>query len=267
MKIWKSSGSYRTRKIRRHRKIGLALGGGAVLGAAHVGALRALDEQQLTIHCVAGTSIGAFVGALYAFGKSWQEIDEIARDLTWLQAARLKVTKTGILSNEQLGKFVRSLLGDVTFAEARIPLAMIATDIGSGERIVLREGDVAEAVMASTCIPGIFSPVEIDGRMLVDGGICENVPVSVLPELGAEQTIAVDLIANHSLRRPENIVEVLINSFDFALSNASRTSIEAADLLIAPHLQGYNAIDVKQIPQLIEQGYADAAQLLRRSVK
>lgn len=255
------------RKIHRKHRMGLALGGGAVLGAAHVGVLRAIEELDIKISCISGTSIGALVAALYAFGKTWQEIDAIARDLNWMQAARLKVSKTGILSNQQLGTSIRKMIGDVQFSDARIPLAMIATDIGSGDRVVLNNGDVAEAIMASTCIPGIFTPVERDGRLLVDGGICENVPVLVLDDLGAEKTIAVDLIENHSLRRPENIIEVLINSFDFALSNASLHALKKADLIIAPHLQGYNAIDTKQIPELIEQGYRDAVQLLRRRVK
>ncbi|MFW5801598.1 MAG: patatin-like phospholipase family protein [Spirochaeta sp.] len=257
----------RQKKIQKSKRVGLALGGGAVLGAAHVGVLRALDEHNIDIHCISGTSIGAFVAAMYAFGKTWRDLDDIAHDLNWLKAARLKVTKTGILSNEQMGKFVRSLIGDVKFSDARIRLAMIATDIGTGERVVLNKGDVATALMASTCIPGIFSPVEIDGRLLVDGGICENVPVSVLKGMGAERTIAVDLIKNHSLRRPENIIEVLINSFDFALSNAAMADGKKADLVIAPHLQHFNALDVKQIPDLIEQGYTDAVQLLRKKAR
>ncbi|GAB6091432.1 patatin-like phospholipase family protein [Spirochaeta dissipatitropha] len=255
------------RKINRKKKIGLALGGGAVLGAAHVGVLRAIEEHELEIACISGTSIGAFVAALYAFGLGWQEIDDIARDLNWMQAARLKVTKTGILSNEQLGKSLGKMIGDVDFSDARIPLSMIATDIGSGTKVELKRGKVAQAVMASSCIPGVFSPVEIEGQLLVDGGLSENIPVSVLPGLGAEQIIAVDLIHNHSLRRPESIVEVLINSFDFALANAATDSLRKAHLVIAPHLQGFNAIDTRQIPDLIEQGYRDTVQILRRQLK
>ena len=179
------------KKLKKNRKIGLALGGGAVLGAAHVGVLRALEEFDISINCVAGTSIGAFISAFFAFNKHWTEIKEITLDLNWLDISALSLSKMGLLSNEKLGKLITEHIGDVNFAKADIPIAMISTDISNGEKIILKEGKVADAVMASTCIPGIFIPLEIGNKLLVDGGIVENVPITPLKEMGADFVIGV----------------------------------------------------------------------------
>ncbi len=247
------------------KKIGLALGGGSVLGAAHVGVLRAIDELGVSLGCIAGTSIGAFIAALRAFGKSWRDIQKIALDLKWLDVSGLSLSQYGLLSNKKLGHILTDVIGDVTFAEAGIPLAAVATDIGTGERVVLTEGSVAEAVMASSCIPGVFIPVEIGGRVLVDGGIVENVPVSPLRDLGAEVVIGVDLTTNHTFKRPEHIVGVLLNTFGITLRNATKLQTRQTDILIAPDLSSFNAVDTDQVADLIEIGYAEARKVFRTS--
>jgi len=253
-------------KKNNEKKIGLALGGGAVLGAAHVGVLRAVEEFGVQIDCIAGTSIGAFVAALWAFGKKADEIEEIASDLNWLDISALSLSKFGLLSNKKLGDRIREVVGEKTFAHSRIPLAMVATDIASGDRVVLQKGDVATAVMASTCIPGVFVPVEIGGRLLVDGFIVENVPVTAVQELGARQVIAVDLNAVHTTKEPLNIVEILLHTFNFALRSATQLLTQEADLLIAPDLSEFNLVEIKQVPELIEKGYQQAKSQLRKMV-
>ena len=149
------------KKLKKNKKIGLALGGGAVLGAAHIGVLKALKEHDISISYVSGTSIGAFVSAFLAFEKTWEEIEEIAKDLNWLDISGMSLSQFGLLSNKKLGKLIEEYIGDVNFEEAKIPVAMIATDITSGDKVVLDKGNIAQAVMASTCISGIFVPVEI----------------------------------------------------------------------------------------------------------
>ncbi|NIT59000.1 MAG: patatin, partial [Aliifodinibius sp.] len=129
--------------------IGLALGGGATLGAAHVGVLRALEEAEIEIDCIAGTSIGALVGALYAFGMSVDKIETIALDLDWPDISGLALSKMGLLNNKAMGKLLDTYLGDVQFDEAQIPFAAVATDIATGEKVILETGDVSEAVKAS----------------------------------------------------------------------------------------------------------------------
>jgi NTE family protein len=177
------------------KNIGLALGGGAILGAAHIGVLSALEERKIKITSIAGTSIGAFIAALYAFGLTPEKIEAKVTDLNWLDAAGFSISKYGLLSNEKLGDIMKKTVGDAQLEDAEIPLAVVATDIAAGERFVFKEGNVAESVRASSCIPGIFVPVEVGTRLLVDGGLVENVPISPLKEMGAEPIMGVDLNA------------------------------------------------------------------------
>jgi len=238
-------------------KTGLALGGGAVLGAAHIGVLQAIDELDIRVSCVTGTSIGAFVASLYAFGKSWREIRAIALDLS-----RLTLSQFGLLSNKKFGGIVTELLGKKNIEDAQIPLAMVATDIGTGKRVLLKKGDVASAVMASSCIPGVFMPVNYQGMMLVDGMLVENVPVTPLRGMGAEKGIGVDLLGNHVFKKPENIIGVLLNAFYSTITNTTAMQLEEADLALVFDLSGFGLIDTGQIADIMKAGYNAARPVL-----
>ena len=239
-----------------YKKLGLALGGGAALGAAHVGVLKALEELNIKPEFISGTSIGAFVAAHYAFGTPVNKIEEIALNLNWLDVGGFKLSKMGLLSNERLGKKVLEQIGKVSIEESNIPLAMIATDISRGEKFVLKEGPLYKAVMASTCLPGIFVPVDWDDMMLVDGVLCENVPVSPLRGMGAKDIIGVDLTTNRDYKRPEDIVDVLSNTFDIGLNNMIKEQMEDKKTTwIQPKLTAYNKADTRQTKRLIEEGY------------
>ena len=244
------------------KKKGLALGGGAVLGAAHVGVLRAIEEYNIKTEYIAGTSIGAFVAAFYAFGKNWMEIKDIASELKWIDITGISLSRFGLLSNEKLGKLIEEHIGDKNIEDSNIPLAIIATDAANGEKVILDKGSVANAVMASTCIPGIFKPVEKDEKMLVDGGIVENVPINTLREMGAEFVIGVDLNAQHTYKKPDNILDVILNSFHFILKQSVKFQTEDADLLIKPDLSTFNRSDMGQVEELMEKGYEDAKKTL-----
>lgn len=248
---------------KKKKKIGLALGGGAVLGAAHVGVLRALEEHDIEVRFIAGTSIGAFVGAFYAFGKSWQDINKIASELKWVDITELSLSRYGLLSNEKMGKLIKKHIGEQTLKNAKIPFSMIATDVSNGKKVVLDKGSVAEGAMASSCIPGIFNPTTINDKMLVDGGIVENVPINTVKKMGADYVIGVDLNANHKYEKPKNIVDVALNSFHFTLMAAAKLQTEDADLLIEPDLSKFNRSDMSQVDDLMEQGYKDAQKALK----
>lgn len=245
-------------KKQTKKATGLALGGGAILGAAHIGVLQAIEEREIELSCISGTSIGAFIAALYAFDIKPKEIEDIVLDLDWLSVSRLSLSKFGLLSIDKLGESFKKAAGDVQFEDAKIALAVVATDIGKCEKVVLTEGNVAEAVTASACVPGIFIPVEIDQRMLVDGGLVENVPVSPLKDLQAEHVIGVDLNAKRTYKKPEDVIDVLANAFDIAIDNATRIQTEESDVLIAPELTAYSRTDTGRIRELIKEGY-DAA--------
>lgn len=252
---------------RKSRKNALALSGGAVLGAAHIGVLKALDEFDVSINYVSGTSIGAFVGALYAFDKTWDEIYEITKSLNWLEVSSLSLSEFGILSNKKMGNILIKSIGYRNFSDASVPLSVVATDISDGSKVILNEGNVSEAVMASTCIPGIFKPIEVDGRLLVDGGVVENVPVSPFESCSVDTVIAVDLLLKHSGKRPTNIVEVILNTFDFMIINNSKYLTGKADISIKPDLSGFNKIDTHQFSDLFETGYVEAKRVLSRYKK
>jgi len=240
--------------------IGLALGGGAVLGAAHIGVLRALAELEIRVDMISGTSIGAVVAALYAFGQDWTAVRDAIKGLNWLDVSRLAISKYGLLSNQGLRNLLHKSFGDKDFADARIPLAVVAADITTGERVVLDHGDVANAVMASAAIPGLFAPIEIDGRMLVDGGIVENVPVSPLRAMGARAIIAVELVSHPAA--PQNLVDVLIGALHFAMARATELQTQDADTMVALDLSGFNRTDTRQIDDLIDAGYRQAMEIL-----
>lgn len=246
------------------RKTGLALGGGAVLGAAHVGVLRAIAEYDIKVKYISGTSIGAFVAAFYAFGKSWEEIRDIAAELKWIDITQISLSQYGLLSNDKMGKLIVEHLGKKKIEEADIPLALVATDAATGEKVVLKKGLVADAVMASTAIPGIFKPVEIGDRMLVDGGIVENVPINSVRELGAKYVIGVDLNAKDQYTKPSNIVDVLLNSFHFLMKASTKLQTEDAELLIEPDLADFNRSDMGQVEELMEKGYKDSKEVLKK---
>ncbi|MDP8305097.1 MAG: patatin-like phospholipase family protein [Candidatus Chlorobium antarcticum] len=249
----------------KRQQLGLALGGGAVLGAAHIGVLKAFDRLGLVPAMVSGTSIGSFVAALLAFGKGWQEIAEAVSDLDWLDLSGPSISQFGLLSNKKFGSVVNDLLGHKNIEDAAIPLVIIATDISMGRKVVLEKGDVAMAVMASCCIPGLFRPVDYAGALLVDGMLMENVPVSPLVEHSLSPVICVDLLARHAFSRPENIVGLLLNSFYSAITNTTRMQTATADMCIAPDLSGFNLVDMAQIPDLIEAGYCEAMKVLGSS--
>lgn len=248
-----------------NKKLGLALGGGAALGAAHIGVLKALKEKKLEPAYLSGTSIGAFVAAHIAFGTSIERLEEIALDLDWLDISAFKLSKMGLLTNKKLGKMILEELGKKNIEDAEIPLCMITTDISSGKKIVLKEGPLHKAVMASSCLPGVFAPVEWDDLLLVDGFLCENVPISPLMEMGAKKVIAVDLTTNRDYKKPEDIIDVLSNTFDIGLNNMIKEQIEGKKILwIQPKLSAYNKADTKQTKQLIQEGYKTAMEELSR---
>lgn len=250
----------------RFRNTGIALGGGAALGAAHVGVMKAFQEYEIEPEFLAGTSIGAFVAAHIAFGTPLQELEKIAMELDWLDITSFNFSKLGLLNNDKLGKMILDQLGKVNVEDSNIPLRMIATDISTGKKVVLDKGPLYKAVMASSCLPGIFAPVEWDNALLVDGFLSDNVPVTLLKEMGAEDIIGVDLTTNREYRRPEDIIDVLANTFDIGLNNMIREQVKHERVFwIRPSLSAYSRTDTGQTTKLIEEGYQAALDALSSS--
>ena len=178
----------------KHEKIGLALGGGSARGWAHIGVLRALAEADIQINCVAGTSIGALVGAIYSSGRI-ALLEEAALKMDWgriVSFLDVVFPRSGLIDGKKIETFFRGHVQKTRFEDLRVPFAAVATDLRSGSAVILKSGDLIEAVRASISIPGIFTPVVLNGRVLVDGGLVDPVPVTVARSLGADRVIAVD---------------------------------------------------------------------------
>jgi NTE family protein len=179
------------------KKIGFALGGGGARGLSHIGVLKVFDEHGISPDIIAGTSIGAIIGALYAGGYKAKEIERIVLGLDWKKLVNLidlGLPISGLLKGKKVVSLLRSIIGDLTFPQLECAFSCVATDIINGEQVVLREGSLIEAVRASISIPGVFTPVSIMGRYLVDGGLTNTVSVSVCREMGAEYVVGINVI-------------------------------------------------------------------------
>lgn len=181
------------------QKIGLALGSGSARGLAHIGVIRALNEASINIDFVAGTSIGALIGAVYASGKL-DDLEDVYLDFDWKKVVNLfdmVFPKSGLIDGNKVADFVREYVQAKNIEHLPVPFQAVATDIETGEEVSLDKGDVIEAVRASISVPGIFTPVRRKGRILVDGGLVNPVPTNVVRSMGADYIIAVDL--NHGI--------------------------------------------------------------------
>lgn len=161
-------------------KVGLALGGGSARGLAHIGVLKVLEKGKIPIDMIAGTSAGALIGALYARGSSAGEIKKMVTGMSLIDRARmidLALPKTGLITGERIKKILKELIGEADFSDLKIPFACVATDIVTGEEVVMNHGSVVEAVRASISIPAVFTLVKREGKFLVDGGLVNPVPV------------------------------------------------------------------------------------------
>ncbi|MGD9405403.1 MAG: patatin-like phospholipase family protein [Anaerolineae bacterium] len=201
------------------KRVGLALGGGGARGFAHIGVIRLLEQEGIPIDAIAGSSAGSLAGAVYAAGLQSQEIMELGLKLRWRDLGRLVWPRRGFVSFEKLEEWMIGIVGDLTFTDLRIPYAAVTADMATGEQVVLQQGRLAPAVRASCSVPGIVTPVEIDGRLLSDGGAINNMPISVVRELGADIVIAVGLSAPPG-RYPKNALQMGVAALDYLLMRA-----------------------------------------------
>lgn len=234
-------------------RIGLALGGGAVRGTAHIGVLEVLEKAGLEPAIITGTSAGALVGALYAAGSSAAEISAHAHSLRWAKLVRPARTRKALFDTRHLAAFLDELLGGRDFAELERPFAAVACDLITGARVVMRDGPVSTAVLASAAIPGVFPPVQRDDRMLVDGGLVDMVPARLARELGADIVVAVDVSGPLPRRPPTTLVHVMVAVSAMQPGGTERLS-EDADLVLAPEVDGYAFWELSRVTEFEEAG-------------
>jgi NTE family protein len=235
--------------------IGIALGGGFARGIAHIGVLRVLEEEGIPVRVVTGTSVGALIGACYCSGLSIEDMEEVARNTRFTTFARWTLSRFGFASNDRMVSFLTRTLKVKTFEEMCIPLGVTATDFNTGEGVVFHSGSIIDPVRASCAYPGMFLPVEIRGRYLVDGMLSHPVPTRPLREMGADRVIAVHLKGTWSSGgAPRHLFDVIGQSFAIAQDAMSSLWRSAADIVVEPDVAGFGYDDFKRSPELIRAG-------------
>jgi NTE family protein len=235
--------------------IGLALGGGFARGLAHVGVLKVLEEENIPVRFIAGTSVGALIGAAYCSGLSVSELEQLAAHVRFKHFARWTLSRYGFASNQRMIGFLNSVLKVKTFEELRIPLAVTATDFSTGEGVVFHSGPLVDPVRASCAYPGMFLPVKIRGRLLIDGMLSHTVPTVPLRQMGAEYVLGVHLKGRWiSGEGPRHLFDVIGQCFSIAQEMNSTQWKEAADLVIEPDVNGYKYDAFEHSADLIRAG-------------
>jgi NTE family protein len=240
---------------KRMPAIGVALGGGFARGIAHIGVLKVLEEEGIPVRMVAGTSVGALIGAAYCSGLTIAELEEVAHKVRFTTFVRWTLSRFGFASNDRMVSFLARTLKVQKFEELRIPLGVTATDFHTGEGAVFRTGSIIDPVRASCAYPGMFLPVEIRGRWLVDGMLSNPVPTRPLREMGAERVLAVQLKGQWSkTTAPRHLFDVIGQSFAIAQDMMSSVWRTAADVVIEPDVAGFDYDDFKRADELIRAG-------------
>ena len=241
---------------RKEARLGLALGGGAARGFAHVGVIQVLEEAGLRPAYVTGTSAGSLVAALYASGKTPAELVRVAEtmqeaDITdWM----LPILNRGALRGEALARFVNNQVGGRSLEQMKIPLGIVATDLGNGEAITFRRGNTGSAVRASSAVPGVFQPVKVAEREFVDGGLVAPVPVRQTREMGANFVIAVDISSDPEGNPSGDTFQILMQTFAIMGKSINQLALKEADWVIRPALSGVRSADFGARQRSIEAG-------------
>jgi NTE family protein len=258
----------------KKKKVGIALGGGAARGIAHVGVLEILEQEGIPIDVVAGTSAGAIIGALYASGMSPLQIKDAVLGLDWKKRRHMvdiALPRTGFIAGERLMQQIQEMMGgNLTFDELKKPFACVACDLATGEEVVMNKGPVAEALRASMAIPVIFQAVKRNGHYLIDGGMVNQVPINVARAMGADYVIAVNVTPAHTHKlktrlgekentgdegdpRP-NLLSIMLSVIEIANSFRIEASLAGANIIIEPHMTHIGPVDFHKDKLAILQG-------------
>ena len=239
------------------KKIGLALGGGAARGIAHIGILKALTAHQIPIDVIAGVSCGSLVAGLFAADLSPEYMMAHLRNLRWRDIAGFQLSKKGMASSRPLTQFIRHHIGFKTLASLSMPFATVATDVLTGEPVVLNEPtmDLSVAIQASLSFPGVFSPLKMADRYLMDGGASYMVPVDLVKEMGADVVIAVDVIPRVILTElPTHLIEIADRGLDLVLAHLALKNCQNADIVLRPIEEHITSFDIHKADRMIALG-------------
>jgi NTE family protein len=249
---------------KRSPRVGLALGGGAARGFAHVGVIQVLEESGLRPDLVAGTSAGSLVAALYASGRTAAQLQQVAEAMDEAAFAdwTLPLFSRGMLRGEALARYVNAQVGHRLIEQMVLPLGIVATDLNTGQGVLFQRGDTGTAVRASSAVPAVFLPVKIGGNEYVDGGLVSPVPVRYARQMGAELVIAVDISAAPEGNPAADPVQILLQTFAIMGRSINGWELRDADLVVRPALAGMGGADFAGRRRAIEAGRAAMTRLL-----
>ncbi|MCI0339187.1 MAG: patatin-like phospholipase family protein [Acidobacteria bacterium] len=235
--------------------VGLALGGGMARGCAHVGVLRELDKNEIPIDLIAGTSVGSLIGGAYAAGLTPDQIEAIALKISWNDLGRVTISRLGFYDSKRTEDFIRANFPVTEFEGTRIPFGAVATDIQTGKMVVFTEGSLPLAIRASCAMPIFYTPVLVNGRMMVDGGLVGHIPASVARMMGADIIIAVDVNSQHlPIPQPTHLFTVMSQ----ALSIMGRSTVSYlytdADIVVRPQIEHVRPDDLSKAREMIAAG-------------
>ncbi|MEM5595710.1 patatin-like phospholipase family protein [Niallia circulans] len=235
-------------------KIGLALGSGGARGFAHIGVIKILREENIPIDYIAGSSIGAIIGCLYGAGSDIERLYTLSKFFKRKYYLDFTVPKMGFIAGNRVKELIHLFTYGKNLEELDIPVAIVATDLLTAEKVVFTKGPIADAVRASISIPGIFVPEKIDGRLLVDGGVIDRVPVSVVKEMGADIVIAVDVAKVNIHTDISNIYDVIMRSLDIMQMELVESREVASNVMIKPPVEMFNSKAFTDLEKIIEIG-------------
>jgi NTE family protein len=245
-------------------KIGLALGGGAARGFAHVGVIQVLEEAGIRPDMVAGTSAGSLVAAIYASGKTGAQLQQVA--LTMEEATitdwTLPIFRSGMLRGDALARYVNSQVSSKLIEQFPMPLGIVATELTTGQSMLFQRGDTGTAVRASSAVPAVFQPVRISGKDYVDGGLVSPVPVRAVRQMGAELVIAVDISSPPEGNADGGTLEILLQTFSIMSKSINTLELKDVDVVVRPALSGVGSSDFSARRRSIEAGRKAMLQML-----
>lgn len=251
-------------KFYSKKKTALVLGGGAARGLAHLGVLKVLKREDIKFDFVLGASIGSLFAAIWALDLDLSRTEKKALEVTARDIMDVTISRMGLCKGEKLEYLIREILQTSRFEDVKIPLYIVTTNIENGEPVLHNSGDLAEIIKASCAMPGVFKPVEIDGRMMVDGGITNNVPVLFAKRLGATHVIAADV--GYCVRRGgiNNMLDVMVQAIQIMGQRLNRFETKGADFVLRPELGEINQTEFNRADEIIQKGQIAAERYVKK---
>ena len=248
---------------KKRPRVGLALGGGMARGCAHVGVLRELERNDIPIDLIAGTSVGSLIGGAYAAGLSPDQIEQMALTISWNDLGRVTISKLGFYNSERTEEYIRKHFPVTEFEETRVPFGAVATDLQTGKMVIFTEGSLPLAIRASCAMPIFYTPVTVNGRMMVDGGLVGHIPASVARLMGADLVIAVDVNSQHlPIPPPTHLFTVMSQALSVMGRSAVQYLYADADIVVRPQIEQVRPDDLSKAAEMIAAGEEAARRMI-----